>query len=56
MKCLLRPGALLCLAILTAAALATVPARAETFVGSNVDLRVILAFKVSDDVAQGALP
>lgn len=56
MKCLRRPDALLCLAILTAAALATIPARAETLVGSNVDSRVILAFKIGDEAAQGALP
>ena len=33
-----------------------VPASAETKVGSNVDSRVVLAFKVNDDAVQAKLP
>ena len=35
---------------------AVVPAAAETKVGSNVDSRVVLAFKVKDDAVQAMLP
>ena len=41
---------------LTLALLVVVPAAAETKVGSNIDSRVVLAFKVNDDPVQAKLP
>jgi len=43
-------------AVFVVATLSPVPTWAETFVGSNVDSRVTLAFKVSDAAAQAWLP
>lgn len=36
--------------------LASQPVRAETFVGSNVDSRIVVALKVNDDAVQAMLP
>lgn len=44
------------LAFLAIVTLSHLPTRAETFLGSNIDSRVMLAFKVSDDAAQAWLP
>lgn len=44
------------LAFIVVATFSHVPTQAETFVGSNVDSRVMLAFKVPDAAAQAWLP
>ncbi len=46
---------LVCLALFLAIS-AKAPASAETYLGSNVDSRVVIAFKVDDKAAQGWLP
>lgn len=42
--------------VVVLAALVTAPATAETAVGSNIDSRIVLAYKVDDAAAQSFLP